>query len=232
MEESVIPYLEKSRTEAVFSKPLHKLSQPIALLIETLMEKPKNIKGNSELDKKLINFFDWQGPDSTTVQNESPGKAEWPNNVTRAKIGCFMDSVLSLGLDNESAVLGMIYLNRFCKVNDTIIQVHHWRYLTTVAVFIGQEIWNPQKSIDSAVEQVYTAENKNLFLIQRRVFIELIQNNLSILANTYARYFLELRSLNVEGGKFLLTPLSKEEGLELEKRSKESSEKISVSTSR
>eukprot|EP01089_Gocevia_fonbrunei_P015075 TRINITY_DN4309_c0_g2_i3.p1 TRINITY_DN4309_c0_g2~~TRINITY_DN4309_c0_g2_i3.p1 ORF type:complete len:213 (-),score=29.34 TRINITY_DN4309_c0_g2_i3:42-680(-) len=125
-------------------------------------------------------------------------------------------------LPSEVAILSLAYIERLISLTSITLHSTNWRRVTLSALILASKVWEDQAvwNVDFVsvfpnvrIEDLNTLEN-NLLL--------LINYNVSVTGQFYAKYYFELRTLAEKEKKdFPLAPLDKENAARLEANSKE-----------
>jgi len=102
------------------------------------------------------------------------------------------------------------------------LQPTNWRPLLLCSLLVAQKVWDDRYLTNSDFAFIYpffvTAEINKL----EQKFLELIQYNVTVKSNLYAKYYFELRALFKDNEKeFPMKPLDKKDAENLEVRSKD-----------
>ena len=97
------------------------------------------------------------------------------------------------------------------------LQPTNWRPLVLCSLLVAQKVWDDRYLSNADFAFIYpffiTEEINKL----EQKFLELIQYNVTVKSNLYAKYYFELRALFKDSEKeFPLKPLSKDDAVNLE----------------
>jgi hypothetical protein len=97
------------------------------------------------------------------------------------------------------------------------LQPTNWRPLVLCSLLVAQKVWDDRYLSNADFAFIYpffiTEEINRL----EKKFLELIQYNVTVKSNLYAKYYFELRALFKDSEKeFPLTPLDKRDAEKLE----------------
>ena len=121
----------------------------------------------------------------------------------------------------ECCIICLIYINRLIAFTEIPLQPTNWRPLTLCALLVAQKVWDDRYLSNADFAFIYpffvTSEINKL----EKKFLELIQYNVTVKSNLYAKYYFELRALfkGIEK-EFPLVPLDKRQCENLEINSK------------
>lgn len=116
----------------------------------------------------------------------------------------------------------MVYINRLIAFTEMPLQPTNWRPLILCSLLVAQKVWDDRYLSNADFAFIYpffvTEEINKL----EQKFLELVQYNVTVKSNLYAKYYFELRALFKDNQKeFPLKPIDKKEADRLEIRSKE-----------
>jgi hypothetical protein len=117
----------------------------------------------------------------------------------------------------ECCIISLVYINRLIAFTELPLQPTNWRPLVLCSLLVAQKVWDDRYLSNADFAFIYpffiTEEINRL----EKKFLELIQYNVTVKSNLYAKYYFELRALFKDSEKeFPLTPLDKRDAEKLE----------------
>jgi len=121
----------------------------------------------------------------------------------------------------ECCIISLVYINRLIAFTELPLQPTNWRPLVLCSLLVAQKVWDDRYLSNADFAFIYpffiTEEINRL----EKKFLELIQYNVTVKSNLYAKYYFELRALFKDNEKeFPLIPLDKRDAEKLEINSK------------
>jgi hypothetical protein len=135
-------------------------------------------------------MFPWIG--SIFVQREIKCRCPMPEYETIFK---FLKSVFSkLGLNTESCIICLVYIDRLKERNSLLISQQNWRPVILAILLVASKVWD-----DISVWNVEFAECFPIFGLKminqmERYMLEALDYQLYISSSEYAKYYFALRS--------------------------------------
>jgi len=122
----------------------------------------------------------------------------------------------------ECCIICLVYINRLIAFTEMPLQPTNWRPLILCSLLVAQKVWDDRYLSNADFAFIYpffvTEEINKL----EQKFLELVQYNVTVKSNLYAKYYFELRALFKDNEKeFPLKPIDKKEADRLEIRSRE-----------
>eukprot|EP00355_Strombidium_rassoulzadegani_P008650 CAMPEP_0168614850 /NCGR_PEP_ID=MMETSP0449_2-20121227/4196_1 /TAXON_ID=1082188 /ORGANISM="Strombidium rassoulzadegani, Strain ras09" /LENGTH=219 /DNA_ID=CAMNT_0008655561 /DNA_START=80 /DNA_END=739 /DNA_ORIENTATION=+ len=122
----------------------------------------------------------------------------------------------------ECCIICLVYINRLIAFTEMPLQPTNWRPLLLCSLLVAQKVWDDRYLTNADFAFIYpffvTEEINKL----EQKFLELIQYNVTVRSNLYAKYYFELRALFKDNEKeFPMKPLDKKDAENLELRSKD-----------
>ena len=109
------------------------------------------------------------------------------------------------------------------------MQPTNWRPLVLCSLLVAQKVWDDRYLSNSDFAFIYPFFVTDEINKLEKKFLELIQYNVTVKANLYAKYYFELRALFKDNEReFPLTPLDKRDAEKLEVNSKAYKDKFEV----
>ena len=120
----------------------------------------------------------------------------------------------------ECCIICLVYINRLIAFTEMPLQPTNWRPLLLCSLLVAQKVWDDRYLTNADFAFIYpffvTEEINKL----EQKFLELIQYNVTVKSNLYAKYYFELRALFKDNEKeFPMKPLDKKDADALELRS-------------
>lgn len=123
-------------------------------------------------------------------------------------------------LPSEVAILCLSYVERVISEAQLTMMARTWRRITLAALILASKVWEDQAVWNVDFVSVFPSVDVQDLNELEKVFLKLIQYNVSLPASMYAKYYFELRALAEADEKiFPLEPLGKDKLAELERRS-------------
>ena len=112
----------------------------------------------------------------------------------------------------ECCIICLVYINRLIAFTEMPLQPTNWRPLMLCSLLVAQKVWDDRYLTNSDFAFIYpffvTEEINKL----EQKFLELIQYNVTVKSNLYAKYYFELRGLFKDNEKeFPMKPLDKKD---------------------
>lgn len=109
----------------------------------------------------------------------------------------------------ECCIVALVYINRLIAFTNLPLQPTNWRPIVLICLLVAQKVWDDRYMSNAEFAFIYpffvTEEINSL----EKKFLELVQYNVTVKSQLYAKYYFELRSLFKQNEKeFPLTPLS------------------------
>lgn len=122
----------------------------------------------------------------------------------------------------ECCIICLVYINRLIAFTEMPLQPTNWRPMLLCSLLVAQKVWDDRYLTNADFAFIYpffvTEEINKL----EQKFLELIQYNVTVKSNLYAKYYFELRALFKDNEKeFPMNPLNKKDAEALEVRSKD-----------
>ena len=95
---------------------------------------------------------------------------------------------------SECLVISIIYIMRLKSLTGVPISVTSWRPLILCSVMLAQKIWEDKQLASTYFAFVHPFMNADQVNKLEKVFLELIEYNVTIKMSIYVRYYFELRS--------------------------------------
>ena len=107
------------------------------------------------------------------------------------------------------------------------MQPTNWRPLVLISLLVAQKVWDDKYLTNADFAFIYPFFVTDEINKLEKKFLELIQYNVTVKSNLYAKYYFELRALFKDNEKeFPLTPLDKSAAQKLELSSRTYKEKF------
>ena len=95
----------------------------------------------------------------------------------------------------ECCIICLVYVNRLIAFTEIPLLPTNWRPLVLCALLVAQKVWDDRYLSNADFAYIYpffaTLEINKL----EKKFLELIQYNVTVKSNLYAKYYFELRAL-------------------------------------
>ncbi|CDW78823.1 n-terminal domain-containing protein [Stylonychia lemnae] len=122
----------------------------------------------------------------------------------------------------ECCIISLVYINRMIAFTEMPLQPTNWRPLALCSLLVAQKVWDDRYLSNADFAFIYpffvTEEINKL----EQKFLELIQYNVTVKSNLYAKYYFELRGLFKDNEKeFPLQQINRQDAELLEQRSRE-----------
>ena len=116
----------------------------------------------------------------------------------------------NISIRPECCIICLVYVNRMIAFTEIPLLPTNWRPLILCALLVAQKVWDDRYLSNADFAYIYpffgTPEINKL----EKKFLELIQYNVTVKANLYAKYYFELRALFKDNEKeFPLVPLDR-----------------------
>ena len=123
---------------------------------------------------------------------------------------------------SECCIISLVYINRIIAFTEMPLQPTNWRPLVLCSLLVAQKVWDDRYLSNADFAFIYpffvTEEINKL----EQKFLELIQYNVTVKSNLYAKYYFELRGLFKDNEKdFPLQQITEADARLLEQRSRE-----------
>ena len=125
-------------------------------------------------------------------------------------------------MENEIPIVCLVYLEKLLTTTGILLNKWNWRRLVLICLTLASKIWD-----DDSLENVHFPKvmsdvtNFEINKLEQK-FLELIQYNVTVKSNLYAKYYFELRALFKDNEKeFPMNPLNKKDAEALEVKSKD-----------
>ena len=110
----------------------------------------------------------------------------------------------------ECCIISLIYINRLIAFTEIPLQPTNWRPLTLCSLLVAQKVWDDRYLSNADFAFIYpffvTSEINKL----EKKFLELIQYNVTVRSNLYAKYYFELSALQKDDlNEIPMMPLDK-----------------------
>jgi len=92
----------------------------------------------------------------------------------------------------------------------------NWRPLTLCSLLVAQKVWDDKYLSNADFAFIYPFFTNDEINRLETKFLELIQYNVTVKTNLYARYYFELRNLFSKEDNVMTEPLDAERGKQLE----------------
>jgi len=177
--------------------------------------------GRTELDSKLAVYVD------KPIVGQTSGA-----NLTEDTIFQTIKAIFAIAeFSAECLVISLLYIERVRKLNDGFhLRLANWQPLLLSAMLVAQKVWDDKSLLNvdfSLMCSAYTVKDINNL---EKIFLEMIQYNVTISASLYASYYFELRTLCEKAERtFTLKSLSETELKQLESRSEQKAEDVKAS---
>lgn len=117
----------------------------------------------------------------------------------------------------ECCIICLVYVNRLIAFTELPLQPTNWRPLVLCSLLVAQKVWDDRYLSNADFAFIYpffvTEEINKL----EKKFLELIQYNVTVKSQLYAKYYFEMRALFTDNEKeFPMTPLDKASAEKLE----------------
>lgn len=135
-------------------------------------------------------LFPWVG--SVFIQRKIKCRCPMPEYETILK---FLRSIFSkLGLNTESCIICLVYIDRLKERNSLLISQENWRPVILAILLVSSKVWD-----DISVWNVEFAECFPIFGLKminqmERTMLEALDYQLYISSSEYAKYYFALRS--------------------------------------
>lgn len=122
----------------------------------------------------------------------------------------------------ECCIICLVYINRLIAFTEMPLQPTNWRPLVLCSLLVAQKVWDDRYLSNADFAFIYPFFVTDEINKLEKKFLELIQYNVTVKSNLYAKYYFELRALFKDNEKeFPLKALDKADAEKLELRSKE-----------
>lgn len=183
------------------------------------MNQGKQIEKDSELFFFSEEKYIQQNPDDFDAQRLN----QLRETPTIENISEFVKALFDCAqFSPECCIICLVYINRLIAFTEMPLQTTNWRPLMLCSLLVAQKVWDDRYLTNSDFAFIYpffvTEEINKL----EQKFLELIQYNVTVKSNLYAKYYFELRALFKDNEKeFPMKPLDKKDAENLEVRSKD-----------
>lgn len=125
----------------------------------------------------------------------------------------------------ECSIIALVFINRVVAFTGVLLTERNWRSLLLTALILAQKIWDDRSLSNASIATIcpiFTTAKLNQL---EKVFLQLINYDVTITSALYTKYYFELRTLmeDASGGQapheFSLKPLTPREASHLEERS-------------
>ena len=122
---------------------------------------------------------------------------------------CFISHLIIFN-SPECCIICLVYVNRLIAFTEIPLLPTNWRPLVLCALLVAQKVWDDRYLSNADFAYIYpffaTLEINKL----EKKFLELIQYNVTVKSNLYAKYYFELRALFKDNDKeFPLIPIDR-----------------------
>lgn len=122
----------------------------------------------------------------------------------------------------ECCIICLVYINRLIAFTEMPLQPTNWRPLILCSLLVAQKVWDDRYLSNADFAFIYPFFVTDEINKLEQKFLELVQYNVTVKSNLYAKYYFELRALFKDNEKeFPLKPIDEREAKKLELRSRE-----------
>lgn len=122
----------------------------------------------------------------------------------------------------ECCIISLVYINRIIAFTEMPLQPTNWRPLVLCSLLVAQKVWDDRYLSNADFAFIYPFFVTDEINKLEQKFLELIQYNVTVKSNLYAKYYFELRNLFKDNEKdFPLQQIDANDAALLEQRSRE-----------
>ncbi|CAK92817.1 unnamed protein product (macronuclear) [Paramecium tetraurelia] len=135
----------------------------------------------------------------------------------------------------ECCIICLVYINRLIAFTGLTLNPTNWRPLLLSSLLVAQKVWDDKYLSNADFAFIYPFFTTQEINKLEAKFLELLQYNVTVKGDLYAKYYFELRALFKGDQEFPLYPLDVTQSANLEARSadvqkqeQEKAEKLSL----